>query len=168
MTQIIKFDTMHSWITSQQGLLIDLMMWEEIFLCTLQQPQLGSLHLDNVYILWCITLLDHLKENKLWTMNYEHLLHKQLLQWRHRSHQTVEGVRKCHHCKQNLKSCSILQAYGLFPVTINGSDYMALIGRMIRKQWSEKDIKRSVCCLIRSIVQASAIQNLSQDNKYVD
>ena len=66
------------------------------------------------------------------------------------------------------KTCSILQAYSLLLDIINGSYYMALIGRMIRKQWSEKDIKRSVCCLIRSIVQASAIQNLSQDNKYVD
>jgi len=66
------------------------------------------------------------------------------------------------------KTRSILHAYGLFPDTINGSDYMALIGRMIRKQWSEKDIKRSVCCLIRSIVQASANHNLIQDNKYVD
>jgi hypothetical protein len=66
------------------------------------------------------------------------------------------------------KTCSIPQTYGLFPDTISGSDYMALIGRMIRKQLHEKDIKGCVCCLVRSTVQAPAIQNLSQDNKYVD
>ena len=66
------------------------------------------------------------------------------------------------------KTRSILHTYGLFPDTIRGSDYMTLIGRMIRKHWTEKDIKIRVCCLIRSTVQASAIQNLSQDNKYVD
>ena len=39
---------------------------------------------------------------------------------------------------------------------------------MIVKQWSEKDINRSVCGLIRGTVQESAIQNLSQESKYLD